>query len=129
VYGTATDNGFGGSGTVFRLKPNLDASWTETILHTFGGGHDDRGFPWSDLVPDAAGNLYGTTYVGGAHGQGIIYKLTPVLGGDWKETVFHSFNYADGALKQGHRLSPPHKRGERHFHRMSVMGSTGRHPA
>jgi hypothetical protein len=27
----------------------------------------------------------------------MIYKLTPVVGGDWKETVFHSFNYADGA--------------------------------
>jgi uncharacterized repeat protein (TIGR03803 family) len=76
VYGTET----GYSGTVFRLKPNLDGSWTETILHAFGKG-DDGDFPWSNLVFDAAGNLYGTTYVGGKDYQGIIYKLVPVLGG------------------------------------------------
>jgi uncharacterized repeat protein (TIGR03803 family) len=98
VYGTATDNDFGGSGTVFRLKPNLDGSWKETILHTFGDGNrNDGAYPSSNLVPDAAGNLYGTTYVGGAYYQGVIYKLTPVPGGEWKETVFHSFTYADGA--------------------------------
>ena len=33
------------------------------------------------LVPDADGNFYGTTYVGGANGDGVIYTLTPVLGG------------------------------------------------
>jgi uncharacterized repeat protein (TIGR03803 family) len=98
VYGTATDNAFGGSWTVFRLKPNLDGTWKETILHTFGNGNrNDGDFPWSNLVADVAGNLYGTTYVGGTHYQGIIYKLMPVLGGRWKETVFHSFTYADGA--------------------------------
>jgi hypothetical protein len=82
---------------VFRLKPNLDGSWTETILHAFGKDKGDGIFPWSNLVPDAAGNLYGTTYVGGTDYQGVIYKLTPVLGGHWKYTVFHSFNFANGA--------------------------------
>jgi uncharacterized repeat protein (TIGR03803 family) len=97
VYGTTTNNDFGGSGTVFRLKPNADGSWTETILHVFGEREGDGDFPSSNLVPDAAGNLYGTTYVGGANGEGIIYKLTQPSEGHWKETVFHSFNYADGA--------------------------------
>jgi uncharacterized repeat protein (TIGR03803 family) len=91
VYGTTTNNAFGGSGTLFRLKPNSDGSWTETILHR------DLGFPWRNLVPDAAGSLYGTDYDGGAYGYGSIYKLTPVSGGKWKYSVFHSFNYADGA--------------------------------
>jgi uncharacterized repeat protein (TIGR03803 family) len=92
VYGTET----GYSGRVFRLEPNLDGSWTETILHAFGKG-DDGDFPWSNLVFDADGNLYGTTYVGGTDYQGIIYKLAPIQGGRWKYTVFHSFNLADGA--------------------------------
>lgn len=98
LYGTATDNGFGGSGTVFRLKPNTDGSWKETIIHTFGSGNrNDGASPSSDLIPDAAGNYYGTTYVGGVHYQGTIYKLTRGLGGHWRETVFHNFNYTDGA--------------------------------
>jgi uncharacterized repeat protein (TIGR03803 family) len=92
VYGTATIN----SGTVFRLKPNLDGSWTETILHAFGTRKNDGNFPWSNLVPDAAGTFYGTTYVGGTHYQGVIYTLTPFQG-QWKYAVFHSFNYTDGA--------------------------------
>jgi len=92
LYGTET----GYSGVVFRLKPSLDGGWTETILHTFGKGNDGD-LPWSDLVFDSAGNLYGTTYVGGKDYQGIIYKLAPVLGGHWRYTVFHNFNFADGA--------------------------------
>lgn len=95
LYGTASDNS-AGPGAVFSLKPNSKGGWTESVVHTFGG-KGDGAFPWSDLVPDAAGNLYGTTYVGGAHDYGIIYKLTRMSGGGWKETVFHSFNYRDGA--------------------------------
>jgi len=91
VYGTTTNNSFGGSGTVFRLKPNSHGRWTETILHR------DLGFPWSNLVPDAAGNLYGTDFIGGVYGYGNIYKLTRVSGGEWKYSLFHNFNYADGA--------------------------------
>jgi uncharacterized repeat protein (TIGR03803 family) len=29
------------------------------------------------LTSDAAGNLYGTTYGGGANGQGTVYEVTP----------------------------------------------------
>jgi uncharacterized repeat protein (TIGR03803 family) len=98
VYGTTTNNGYGEpSGTVFKLNPNIDGSWTETILHAFGERAGDGDFPWSDLVPDALGNLYGTTYVGGTLGYGVIYKLSRGAKGEWTETVFHSFSYRDGA--------------------------------
>jgi uncharacterized repeat protein (TIGR03803 family) len=97
IFGTLSDNGDGGlPGAVFRLEPNSNGKWTETLLHTFGK-RGDGGFPWSDLVPDAAGNLYGTTYVGGNTGNGVIYKLTRNANGNWTESVFFSFNYRDGA--------------------------------
>jgi uncharacterized repeat protein (TIGR03803 family) len=48
---------------------------------------------------DRAGNLYGTTSVGGANGKGVVFELTPA-GASWKETVLYSFcsqsNCADG---------------------------------
>jgi uncharacterized repeat protein (TIGR03803 family) len=97
IFGTLSDNGDDGlPGAVFRLEANSDGKWTETLLHAFGK-RGDGGFPWSDLVPDAAGSLYGTTYVGGNTGNGVIYKLTQNAKGNWIETVFFSFNYHDGA--------------------------------
>ena len=47
-------------GTVFKLAPNQDGSWTESVLHSFNGS--DGAFPYAGLIFDAAGNLYGTTY-------------------------------------------------------------------
>jgi uncharacterized repeat protein (TIGR03803 family) len=97
IFGTLSDNGDDGlPGAVFRLEPNSNGVWTETLLHTFGK-RGDGAFPWSDLVPDDAGNLYGTTYVGGNAGNGVIYKLAQNANGDWTESVFFSFNYRDGA--------------------------------
>jgi uncharacterized repeat protein (TIGR03803 family) len=97
IFGTLSDNGNNGlPGAVFRLEPNSNGKWTETLLHEFGK-RGDGDFPWSDLVPDAAGNLYGSTYVGGNTGHGVIYKLTQNAKGNWTESVFFSFNYRDGA--------------------------------
>ena len=61
LYGTATQGGTSGYGTVFKI----DMSGTETALHSFTGIADWK-YPAAGLVPDAAGNLYGTTEVGGA---------------------------------------------------------------
>lgn len=67
LYGTTTSGGTNCScGTVFRLSHR----GTESILHTFKGGAD-RGTPEGTLLPDAAGNLYGTTVGGG----GIVYEV------------------------------------------------------
>jgi uncharacterized repeat protein (TIGR03803 family) len=35
------------------------------------------GLPYAGLIADASGNFYGTTYGGGAYGDGAIFKLTP----------------------------------------------------
>ena len=74
LYGTTINGGGTGSavGIVFELTP----SGTETILHTFGGSPDGAS-AWSGLVFDTTGNLYGTTFAGGASGNGTVYKVTP----------------------------------------------------
>jgi uncharacterized repeat protein (TIGR03803 family) len=33
--------------------------------------------PYGDLIRDGAGNLYGTTNVGGASNFGVVFKVTP----------------------------------------------------
>jgi len=62
-------------------------SQTFTVLHRFKGFPTDGNQPQARLLRDAAGNLYGTTAIGGAYGQGTIFKLSPTN----KITVLFSF--------------------------------------
>jgi uncharacterized repeat protein (TIGR03803 family) len=93
LYGT-TYAGGAGDGVVFKLAPNPDGTWTETVLHSFAG--TDGGGPYAGLIFDATGNLYGTTEGGGAGDYGVVYKLSPNPDGTWTESVLHSFTGADG---------------------------------
>jgi uncharacterized repeat protein (TIGR03803 family) len=61
-----------GCGAVFELK----ADGNFTVLHTFTNGADG-GLPEAALTRDSAGNLYGTTVLGGANGSGVVFKITP----------------------------------------------------
>jgi uncharacterized repeat protein (TIGR03803 family) len=93
LYGTTEKGGTSGKGTVFTLSP----LGKETLLYSFSGGADG-GFPYSGLLLDAAGNLYGTTFGGGkfACGRtlcGTVFKLDTT----GHETVLHNFSGgADG---------------------------------
>lgn len=93
LYGTTSFGGSGcpgqhGCGTVFKV----DANGKETILHRFAG-HGDGTFPTVGVVIDASGNLYGTTYTGGAlstcngAGCGTVFKVDA----SGKETVLYRF--------------------------------------
>ena len=75
LYGTTSQGGKSNDGIVFKVTP----SGEETVLHNFcsEGGCRDGADPTAGLVFDAKGNLYGTTYVGGAHNQGTVFKLKP----------------------------------------------------
>jgi uncharacterized repeat protein (TIGR03803 family) len=54
------------------------------------------------MVFDALGNLYGTTYHGGANDFGCVFQLTPRRNGEWKESVLYSFKSAkDGESSIG----------------------------
>jgi uncharacterized repeat protein (TIGR03803 family) len=70
----------------------------EKVLHSFNGKNGST--PYAGLIFDTAGNLYGTTFSGGAYGDGTVFELTPEAGGGWTETVLHSFNGNDGESLQ-----------------------------
>ncbi len=84
-----------GCGTVFKLSPNGDGTWTQTVLYDFcaAGPHCQDGYnPTSGLVLDAAGNLYGTTLSGGPYGGGVAYELSPpTQGGAWGMNLMYFF--------------------------------------
>lgn len=73
LYGTTYYGGTNSVGTVFKLSPN----GTETVLHSFAANGSDGTHPYAGLVTDTMGNLYGTTYSGGANGYGTVFKVTP----------------------------------------------------
>jgi len=85
LYGTTADGGPFYSGTVFKL----DTTGKETVLYTFTGGQGgtDGFFPAGALIRDAAGNLYGTTQLGGNYSFGTVFKLDST----GKETVLYRF--------------------------------------
>jgi uncharacterized repeat protein (TIGR03803 family) len=96
LYGTTNSGGTYTYGTVFELTPAAGGGYTEKILHNFTNGADG-GNPQSGLILDGAGNLYGTTYVGGAYCCGTVFELTPAGGGTWNEKVLYSFGSGNTA--------------------------------
>jgi len=97
IYGTTYYGGANGIGSVYQLSPRATGEWNESVLYSFQEGSDGNS-PISNLVADGVGNLYGTTSEGGL-GSGTIFKLSPIGGGQWMETVVHSFEGPpDGAF-------------------------------
>jgi uncharacterized repeat protein (TIGR03803 family) len=97
LYGTTYYGGTNGLGAVYKLSPTDSGEWNETVLYSFKAGTDGNS-SISNLVSDAAGNLYGTTSEGGL-GSGTIFKLTPGQNGTWTESIPHSFQGSpDGAF-------------------------------
>jgi uncharacterized repeat protein (TIGR03803 family) len=87
LYGT-TPQGGNGTGTVVRL---LNKTGKYEVLYRFTGAGGGAS-PFAGLIPDAAGNLYGVTYYGGASDLGAVFALDST----GKEIVLHSFIGADG---------------------------------
>ncbi len=105
LYGTASlgggvCSGDGGCGVVFKLTEDSDGRWTEQVLHRFTGGNDGAE-PNADLIFDASANLYGVACGGGAHGYGVVFKLTLSPNGKWREKVLHAFRDNPGACPAG----------------------------
>jgi uncharacterized repeat protein (TIGR03803 family) len=92
-YGTTYYGGASDDGTVFQITP----SGTLATLHSFEGNPTDGAEPQAGLVQATNGDFYGTTRIGGAWGDGAIFKITP----SGKLTMLHSFcsqaGCADGA--------------------------------
>ena len=97
-YGTGTEGGDltcnapAGCGTVWLLTK----SGTLTVLHVFEG--NDGAVPQTGVARDKKANLYGTTYYGGAFGEGVTFELSK----SGTLTVLHSFNCpSDGCYPIG----------------------------
>jgi uncharacterized repeat protein (TIGR03803 family) len=79
LYGNTEMGGPDSMGLAFKLSPGQNGTWTETVLHAFSS--DGGSYPTSRLVMNGAGNLYGTTYAGGApnhsDGLGTVFEITP----------------------------------------------------
>ena len=88
-------------GFALSLCGSVPAQVTYKTLYKFKNTPDGNG-PFSGLVADFSGNLYGTTLWGGASGNGTVFELSPASGGKWTESVLYSFTGgADGANPQG----------------------------
>jgi uncharacterized repeat protein (TIGR03803 family) len=109
LYSTTSYGGANDQGTVFELN----TAGTETVLYSCCSASNcaDGSNPFSGLLLDAAGNLFGTTSVGGADNAangtlsgGTLFELTPPSqsGALWSETVLHNFcsssDCADGSF-------------------------------
>lgn len=108
LYGTTAFGGTNNCGNVFELMPmtmNGMTMWTESVLYSFTCGSDGAN-PYSSLVMDKSGNLYGTTVNGGTGtcqvfnmGCGVVYELMPMpMGGMtmWMYMPIHAFTGSTG---------------------------------
>ncbi|MBZ5723262.1 MAG: hypothetical protein LAO03_23235 [Acidobacteriia bacterium] len=104
LWGTTSSSGTSGAafgGIAFRLTPS-GGSWSETA---FNFPATDGSSAVGKLVLDSKGNLYGTTFEGGAYGVGAVFALTPV-NGHWRSKLIYSFQgSADGAFPRGGLIS------------------------
>jgi len=104
IYGTTTNGGSYGLGTVYELSPS-QGGWSESVLYSFSG--TDGQEPCAGVTLDNAGNLYGTSVEGGngctpqRPGCGVVYELTHSASG-WTESVLYFFsNSGEGYAPYG----------------------------
>jgi uncharacterized repeat protein (TIGR03803 family) len=93
LYGTTFEGGNTDCrcGIVFELAPD----GTETVLHAFTDMHGDGAYPEAGVIMDSAGNLYGTTALGGIRtggGGGTVFELAT----DGSKKVLHVFHPKTG---------------------------------
>jgi uncharacterized repeat protein (TIGR03803 family) len=121
LYGTATSGGDNSQGTAFELTQGKHGNWRFKPTYEFTG-QPDAGFPYGGLALDTSGNLYGTTYYGGASGMGSVYRLAHKAG-VWSEKLLYSFKGgSDGGAPLGNLVLDP---GGNLFGTTSGGGSAG----
>jgi uncharacterized repeat protein (TIGR03803 family) len=93
-YGTTSQGGASGNGTVFKITP----SGVESILYSFAGGTTDGSQPQAALIQASDGNFYGTTSQGGASNNGAVFRISPT----GVESILHAFagSATDGSNPQ-----------------------------
>jgi len=79
LYGTTLNGGPDNAGVVFKLTPQGDGTWKESVLYAFQGY--DNGYGPVGLTVDSLGNLF-VVAAGGSTGRGVILELSPQTA-DW----------------------------------------------
>lgn len=97
LYGTASAGGVGpcatgGCGTVYELAPS-EGAWTYSVLYHFTCGTDGA-TPFSGVILDPAGQLYGTTDGNSRCDYGTVYQLVRT-GLTWTANTLHQFEAQD----------------------------------
>jgi uncharacterized repeat protein (TIGR03803 family) len=76
LFGTTLEGGTFGYGTVFEIP--AAARGTLINLISFSGGNGDT--PEGAVFVDSSGNVFGTTSLGGAYGDGSVFEITEPSG-------------------------------------------------
>jgi uncharacterized repeat protein (TIGR03803 family) len=108
AYGVTWSGGANNFGVIFRLAPSGSGPWTETVLYSFAGHAESR--PFSALLRDRAGNLFGTTTgIEQSNETGELFELSPPgqQGGAWTFQPLHVFSGTDGGYPGGDLLFGP----------------------
>lgn len=92
----------------------MSSAVAESIVHPFSGaggivGSNDGAVPTS-LLLGSDGNLYGATFPGGAHQQGMIFKLSST----GLETILYSFSGNGGVAASTDGAAPTNQIGRAH---------------
>jgi len=77
LYGTTSQGGAHSGGTIFRITP--EGALTSLYSFCAQSGCPEGSLPMTALVQDTDGELYGTTFYGGASGNGTVYRLSTGL--------------------------------------------------
>jgi uncharacterized repeat protein (TIGR03803 family) len=86
LFGVTEGGGRKELGTIWEIAPAKQGGWTESVLYTFGeAGPSDANAPYSGVILDANGNLYGTTSAGGGGCQGFGCGTVYVLDGETRK--------------------------------------------
>lgn len=108
LYGTTRNGGSHAGlncnpcGSVFKLTPSQNGTWTESVIYNFRGGQNDGCDPLGGLVIDSAGNLYGSTSGNSGQCPSVVFKLSPNSDGSWAESALYAFSgTGDGFGPQG----------------------------
>jgi uncharacterized repeat protein (TIGR03803 family) len=97
LFGTTSQGGANSDGTVFEIaKTATGYASTPTVLVNFNGTNGQE--PAANLIADAAGDLFGTTIIGGAQNVGTVFEIAKTAGGYASTpTTLVSFNGANGS--------------------------------
>ena len=102
-YGTTSNGGPGGSGTVFHFVPGGAFTTLYSFSSADGRTNSDGAIPEGRVIQARDGNFYGTTSHGGSNGVGTVFKLTP----EGVFTTLHHFGNSTGATSLAGLVEAP----------------------